>query len=119
MSTMKTYFYEGVFSPHLVRHVLQHPAKFDATMRSSIEAFGGRLLRCHLRAISNDPIGFVQFDEDVKAFAWNTFYAEQEGVSSSRIERVLDEADLATVAGNVDKCATAALAHRAAASGSY
>lgn len=109
---MKTYFYEGQFSPELRSHVLANAPRFQEIMRRSVEAFGGKLVRCHLTAAGSDPIGFLEFDRDISARAWNAYYAKQDGVLSSNIARLLDDDDLVTMAERFDRCGKEAEAHR-------
>lgn len=109
---MKPYFYQGHFTPPWRSHALSNAAKFQSTMRVSIEAFGGKLVRCHMLAGSVDPIGFIDFPDDLSARAWNAFYASQQGVESSTIARLLDDDDLVAVGSMVKKTAAKAAAHR-------
>jgi|tagenome__1003787_1003787.scaffolds.fasta_scaffold17101914_1 hypothetical protein len=93
---MKPYFYHGSINSALRARIASNEPQFQATMRAGVEAFGGNLIRCHLLAsTSGDPIGFLEFPEDIAARSWNAFYASQEGVLSSTIKRLLDETDLA------------------------
>ncbi len=109
---MKPYLYHGRLSPALRRHVLEHAREFQKTMRLSVEAFGGRLVRCHLSAAGSDPIGFLDFPDDLSARAWNTFYGGQDGVRASRIQRLLDDDDLGRMRSMLGDCAKAATGHR-------
>ncbi len=109
---MKPYLYRATFDRSLIEHIVKTGGRLDDTMRVSIEAFGGRLVRCHLIAASIDPIGFVEFPEDIAARSWNAFYATQPGVTHSTIERMLDEADVAELAHRVRGSSAAATAHR-------
>ncbi len=109
---MKPYFYKGRFSSELVEHVIHNAKDFQNTMRISVEAFGGRLVRCHVMASGIDPIGFVDFPSDIQARAWNAFYLSQNGVLSSTIERLLDESDLEELGVLVNKNKSNASVHR-------
>lgn len=109
---MKPYFYRAVFDRSLVDHMIRAGGNLEQTMRASVEAFGGKVVRCHLGAASVDPIGFLEFPEDIAARAWNAFYKMQPGVSDSRIERLLDEEDLQALAKQVQAAAPRAKAHR-------
>ena len=109
---MKPFFYQGAYSPALLKHVLANAAAFDKTMRLSIEAFGGRLIRCHLSAAGSDPIGFVEFPTDIAARSWNAFYAGQEGVLDSKISRLLDDNDLKQMKKLIQANEKAATGHR-------
>lgn len=109
---MKPYFYQGSFSPELRAHVLSNAREFQTTMRASVEAFGGKLVRCHMLQGSIDPIGFLDFPDALSASAWNAFYAGQKGVESSEIMPLLADDDLVSVGSLVDKNAKAATAHR-------
>jgi hypothetical protein len=81
-------------------------------MAAGVEGFGGRVLRCALFARSGDPAGFLDFPDDLSARAWNIFYASQEGVLTSQIDRMLDNDDLDATAAKVELCRSAAEAHR-------
>jgi hypothetical protein len=109
---MKPYFYRGTISPALFAHIAANAGKFDAAMRVSVEAFGGKLLRCHLSAESSDPIGFLMFPDDCSARAWSAFYASQDGVLSSKINRLLDEQDLGKMHRLIKDNKSAATGHR-------
>lgn len=109
---MKPYFYRGRYSPALLTHVLANATAFDKTMRASVEAFGGKLVRCHLSAAGSDPIGFLDFPSDIAARSWNAFYASQKGVLESHIQRLLDDADLADMAKLIASSKKAATGHR-------
>jgi len=109
---MKTYFYRATFDRGIVEHIVKSGGGLEQTMRVSVEAFGGKVVRCHLTAASTDPIGFLEFPEDIAARSWNAFYSAQDGVSESRIERLLDEADIGELADRVRKNSARAVAHR-------
>jgi hypothetical protein len=91
---MKSYFYQATISVALRAEIIQHAGRFQDTMRASVEAFGGRVIRCQLSAAGIDPIGFLEFPEEVAASAWTASYASREGVLTSSIQRLLDEEDL-------------------------
>jgi hypothetical protein len=110
---MKPYFYRGSITSALRAHIASNAPQFQSTMRASVEAFGGNLIRCHLLAnTSSDPIGFLEFPNDISARSWNAFYASQEGVLSSTIKRLLDESDLAEMHRLIEQNSAAAVAHR-------
>lgn len=98
---MKTYFYRGRIDSALRVQRAGNGRQFQEVMRSSVQAFGGVLIRCHLEADCGDPAGFLEFPDDVSARAWSTFYATQEGVLSSRINRMLDEDDLTVISSKI------------------
>lgn len=112
---MALYFYRGRYSAELQSHVLANAREFQATMKSSVEAFSGRVERCLLTVGSVDPIGFVEFPDDATAAAWATFYRQQKGVLLSEIEPLLSDDDLAQVAKLIEGCGPKAVAHRKAA----
>lgn len=109
---MKPYFYKATISNVLLQHIASNASYFGSTMASSVNAFGGKLIRCHVMASSGDPIGFLEFPDDLAARAWNAFYGSQEGVLTSRISRLLDETDLGEMHGRVSLNKAAAMAHR-------
>jgi len=109
---MKTYFYRGSFDRTVVEHIVETGAGLERVMRVSVEAFGGKVIRCHLSASSVDPIGFLEFAEDIAARSWNAFYSTQPGVTGSTIERLLDEADIADLGKRVQASRAKAVAHR-------
>jgi hypothetical protein len=109
---MKPYFYHGSITSASRAAIVTNAPQFLSTMRASVEAFGGNLIRCHLLAsTSTDPIGFLEFPNDIAARSWNAFYASQEGVLSSTIKRLLDEADLAEMHRLIEQNNAAAAAH--------
>jgi len=109
---MKPYFYEGKFSSELFEHITDNAKDFQNTMRLSVEAFGGKLIRCYIKASSIDPIGFLEFPSDIQARSWNAFYVSQKGVLSSKITRLLDESDLEKVGLLVNENSSKASVHR-------
>jgi uncharacterized protein with GYD domain len=109
---MSVYFYRGEYSDELKEHVLKNAAQFEKIMRASIEVFGGKLDKCYLTAAGSDPIGFVEFADDIDARAWNTYYGSQKGVRNSRIRRLLDMDDIAAIAKRIGKNRSKAEAHR-------
>lgn len=109
---MKKFFYQAKFSSQLLGHVLVNAIDFDNRMRTSVEAFGGKLTNCFLLAESTEPIGFVEFEEDVQARAWAAFYGTQDGVISSTIRRLLSTSDLTEMHRLIEKSEAAAKAHR-------
>ena len=113
-NNMKTYLYRATFSSSVLDHIIRVGGGLEPAMRVSVEAFGGQVVRCHLRASSVDPIGFLMFPDDISARAWNAFYKMQPGVSASVIERMLDEGDLASLARIVTEAGASATSHRTA-----
>ena len=91
---MKSYFYQATISAVLRAEIIQDVGHFQNAMRASVEAFGGRVIRCQLSAAGADPIGFLEFPDEVAASAWTTSYVSREGVLTSSIQRLLDEKDL-------------------------
>jgi uncharacterized protein with GYD domain len=91
---MKTYFYQATISAALRGKIIQEGERFQEAMRVSVEAFGGRVIRCELSAAGIDPIGFLEFPDEVAASAWSTSYASREGVLTSQVLRLLDQDDL-------------------------
>jgi hypothetical protein len=110
--SMTPYFYKARIGSTLLAHIVENAASFQSTMRKSVEAFGGKLIQCHLLAHSGEPIGFLEFPDDIAARSWNAFYASQDGVLSSKIKRLLDEGDLAEMRRRVERNKPAAVAHR-------
>lgn len=109
---VKPYFYSGRYSPTLLLHVLQNSDEFASAMQTSVEAFGGRVVRCLLTAQSTDPVGFLEFPSDIEARSWNRFYAGQDGVVESRIQRLLDSGDLTQMKECISRNDVAASGHR-------
>ena len=109
---MATFVYQGRFSPALLKHVIENAGNLDSAMSASIEAFGGKLVRCVFRANSGDPIGFVEFPSEIAARSWNIFYSRQDGVVESRIFKMLDVEDLREMNCQISNCQSAAMAHR-------
>ncbi len=81
-------------------------------MRGSIEAFGGQLDKCFLSAAGGDPIGFVEFKNDLDARGWNLFYGSQNGVTSSNLESLIDYQELKKISKRVRQCSEKATQHR-------
>ncbi|MDR4467863.1 MAG: hypothetical protein MRJ68_06115 [Nitrospira sp.] len=109
---MPMYFYRGTFAPELKTHILENARNFEAIMRGSIEAFGGKLDVCFLSATSAEPIGFVEFKNDLDARSWNLFYGSQHGVTTSDLESLIDYGELQKIAKRVNQCSEKATQHR-------
>lgn len=110
---MIPYFYQARIESDLVMHIVANASNFDLAMRTSVEAFGGKVLMCALIASSSEPAGFLEFPDDTSARAWNIFYLSQDGVTSSTIQRLHTTESLQIVSEQLNACSTSARAHRA------
>lgn len=109
---MPMYFYRGTFSPELKTHILENAGRFEEIMKGSIQAFGGALDKCFLSSTGGDPIGFVEFKNDLDARSWNMFYASQKGVVDSELVSLIDYDELREISKRVHQCSETATQHR-------
>ncbi len=109
---MPFYLYQAKLSSKAREHILHNSTKFDEVMKQSVAAFGGELVKCFLTAAGGDPIGFLIFEDDIRARAWSLYYGTQDGVQSSNIQRLLETDELNEIHGIVHKSRDRAEAHR-------
>ena len=109
---MIPYFYRSRIDSDLLMHILVYAKDFDASMRSSGEAFCGMLVKCAILASSSEPIAFVEFPDDESAMAWKTFYYAQTGVQHCTLERQHTEKSLGDLKLKSDTSSEEAQKHR-------
>lgn len=109
---MILYHYKGEVSSDLLMHIVENAPRFEEVMRSSVEAFGGKVIKCGVLASSGEPIGFLEFPDETSARAWKTYYYAQEGVQKCTLQRLHDINNLAAIKGKIASCSEAASVHR-------
>ena len=92
---MKTYFYRGRYTSSAWRNLVVEPKDIGELLRVSIESFGGRVIGCYV-LMGTEPIGFVEFPDDISANAWCLNLSSQDGVDSAAIAPVVSTFDLMT-----------------------
>lgn len=109
---MIPYFYQARLSSELITHIVDNASSFEKAMRTSVEAFGGQVIKCALIASSSEPAGFLEFPDETSARAWSVFYLSQEGVISSSLHRLHTDESLQMVCQKLKVCSDAARSHR-------
>ncbi|MBD2028130.1 hypothetical protein [Leptolyngbya sp. FACHB-711] len=92
---MKTYFYRGRYTPSAWRNLIAEPKDIGELLRVSIESFGGHVIGCFILR-STEPIGFIEFPDDISANAWCLSLASQDGIDFVEIEPAIKTSDLLT-----------------------
>jgi hypothetical protein len=106
---MKTYFYRGRYASSIWQKLISDPKDIGEILRVSIESFGGKVIGCFVLN-STEPIGFVDFPDDLSANAWCLNLSSQDGVDFAEVMSVVSTYELmkslklaATKTSNTDK----------------
>lgn len=86
---MAYFLYEGAYSQEGWASLLAEPKDLAEALRPSIEGFGGKVVACFLAVDGHEPIGFVEFPDDISAAAWSMSISARPGVASARLRPLI------------------------------
>lgn len=89
---MNTYIYRGKYSASAWASLIGEPKDIGVVMQKSIAQFGGRVIACFV--FGADPIGFIEFPDDMAANVWGVSLAAHTGVLSVEINPVVSTKEL-------------------------
>jgi len=88
---MKPYIYRGLYTSAAWKRLTSKPRDIGMGLKKSIESFRGSVIACFM--MSNDPIGFVEFPDDLTANAWGAHLSTQEGIKDVEITPLTPTSD--------------------------
>jgi uncharacterized protein with GYD domain len=86
---MQTYLYQGSYTSAFWAKQLTAPKDLAEFLRPSIEGLGGRVVACFLKLSSHEPIGFVEFPDNIAAESWAMYMSSQNDVTRVELTALL------------------------------